>query len=171
MLCLLVFFHILKFVQNYSSKELPWDCCGSMRQLLEHSQGCIAQWWWNSSWGIKAIKGWKTFMHLSFKLNSLLVLFLCIASQDVISNVESKINRYYFPFCFLCPIPLLYLSLNSSWSFWQKNTGATKVTRFLQCELWHRGWPKVLDMVQRKFLESHKSILHWLLLSLNMNHG
>lgn len=108
-------------------------------------------------------------MHLSFKLNSMLVLFLCIASQDVISNADSKLKRYYFPFCFLCPMPLLYLALNSSGYFWQKNTGVTKITRFFQSELtnvknWHHGWPKVLDMVQSKLQESHKSILHQLLL-------
>lgn len=29
---------------------------------------------------------------------------------------------------------------------------------------WHRGWPKLLDMVESKLLESHKSISHQLLL-------
>lgn len=110
-------------------------------------------------------------MHLSFKLNSMLVLFLCIASQNLIPNADSKIKRYYFPFCFLCPIPLLYLALNCWGSSWQKKkTISNKSYQFFHSELtnvtnWHNGWPKVLDMALSKLLELHESILHWLLLT------
>lgn len=63
------------------------------------------------------MKSQKIFLHLSFKLNSMLVLFLCIASQEVIPNADSKIKRYQFPFCFLCPILLTDLALNYLGSF------------------------------------------------------
>jgi len=52
MLCLLIFFHTLKSVKNYSSQELSLSLLWWWETTLQHSQCCIAQWWWNPSWGI-----------------------------------------------------------------------------------------------------------------------
>jgi len=65
----------------------------------------------------------------------MLVLFLCIVSQDVIPNVDSTIKRFQFPFCFLCLTLLTDLLSTVRGPLTEKQEGENKTYKFFQSDL------------------------------------
>lgn len=67
----------------------------------------------------------------------MLVLFMCIASQDLIPNADSEIKIYQFPFCFLslsCPINRPCSQLCGV-LLTEKQEGENKICKFFQSDI------------------------------------